>query len=69
MQERRNEEIAKYEQRRKEKEEQAEANGEEVEEEDFDIEAIIQDEFSDELQVEKIFLKIYFKKAKRRLNI
>ena len=51
MQERRIEEIAKDEDRRKEKEEQAAANGEEFEEEEFDVEAIIQDEFSDEIQV------------------
>ena len=50
---RREEELAKFEERRREKEDEAAANGEEPEEEDFDVEAIIQEEFADELQEEE----------------
>jgi adenylate/nucleoside-diphosphate kinase len=53
MKERRDEEIAKYEERRREREEEAAANGEEPEEEDFDVEAIINEEFAEELQEEE----------------
>ena len=53
MKERREEEIAKFEERRREKEDEAAANGEEYEEEDFDVEALIQEEFADELQEEE----------------
>jgi hypothetical protein len=54
MKERREEEIAKYEEERRKKEAELEANGEmdeEAEEEPFDVEALLQEEFADELQV------------------
>ena len=53
MKERRDEEIAKYEERRREREEEAAANGEEPEEEDFDVDAMINEEFAEELQEEE----------------
>lgn len=54
MKERRDEEIAKYEERRRRIEEEAAENGEEPEEEEeFDVDAIIQEEFADQLQEEE----------------
>ena len=51
MKERRNEEIAKFEERRQKREQEAAENGEEYEEEEFDVDALIQEEFADQLQV------------------
>ena len=52
---RRDEEIAKYEERRAERQKQAAESGEEaVEEEEFNVDAIIQEEFAEELLVQRI---------------
>lgn len=62
MKERRNEEIAKFEERRQKREEEAAENGEEYEEEEFDVDALIQEEFADQLQVtRKIIYLRHFK--------
>lgn len=57
MQARREEEVAKYEEEKRKREAELEANGEvdeEAEEEPFDVEAILQEEFADELGEEEI---------------
>ena len=58
MKERRIEEIAKFEERRQKREQEAAEAGEEYEEEDFDVDALIQEEFADQLQVNFHLLKI-----------
>jgi hypothetical protein len=51
MKTRRDEEIAKYEERRRQREAEAAENEEEVEDEEFDVDAIIQEEFQDRIVV------------------
>ncbi len=61
MQARREEEIAKYEEEKRRKEAELEANGEqddEADEEPFDVEAIIQEEFADELGEEEVIEEV-----------
>ncbi|CAF0775596.1 unnamed protein product [Brachionus calyciflorus] len=53
MKARRDEEIAKFEEKRRKKEEEAAENGEEYEDEEFDVDALIQEEFSEQLQEEE----------------
>ncbi len=50
---RRDEEIAKYEERRLKREQEAAENGEELEEEEFNVDEIIQEEFQNQLQEEE----------------
>lgn len=58
MKTRREEEIAKYEERRRQREAEAAENEEEFEEEEFDVDAIIQEEFQDRMIVRRVFVVV-----------